>query len=244
MTPALSRSPSPARMTRPMVRRAGSAISATLLALAVLAAVPPAADAAPPSPVRARMDPVVDAAYEAYLDERYTEAADGYERAARAGHPVAQFNLAMMLKHGEGRPQDDCAAERWLRKAARQGMPLAEYTLGLAYEYGEFGTKSNASAHRWYEAAARKGHVDAQVALGTQYLLGRGAAQSDRLAARWYRRAAQGGDVAAQYIMGSFYERGTGLPRDEGAAIGWYRKAAAQGDLAAAAKVQSLTHAQ
>jgi hypothetical protein len=54
-----------------------------------------------------------------------TLAAAWFERAAAQDHGKAQFNLAMILKNGEGVPQDVPAALRWARKARLQGVERA-----------------------------------------------------------------------------------------------------------------------
>ena len=51
-----------------------------------------------------------------------------YRRAADAGHPVAQYNLASMLAEGEGCDRDVSAAREWLRRAVAGGY---EYAQGL-----------------------------------------------------------------------------------------------------------------
>lgn len=45
-----------------------------------------------------------------------------YRRAAEAGIPEAQFNLAHCLASGRGTPRDDAEAFVWMRRAAEQGL--------------------------------------------------------------------------------------------------------------------------
>jgi len=49
-----------------------------------------------------------------------------YRRAAEAGHPEAQYNLASLLAEGEGCHRDLPAAKEWLRRAVAVGYEYAE----------------------------------------------------------------------------------------------------------------------
>ena len=57
-------------------------------------------------------------------------------RAADAGLPTAQYDLAEMLLDGEAGKPDPERALPWLTAAAAAHHPLAEYRLGLFYEQG------------------------------------------------------------------------------------------------------------
>ena len=96
-------------------------------------------------------------------------ALDMLERAADAGLPTAQFDLAEMLLDGEaGRPNPK-AALPWLTQAAQAHHPAAEYRLGLLYEQGTVVEKNLSFARALYTMAAGAGVLDAKerlVALG------------------------------------------------------------------------------
>ena len=53
-----------------------------------------------------------------------------YERAARAGHKLAQFNLGNAYQRGRGTSRDDALAQEWLGRAAAQGFGGAAQVLG------------------------------------------------------------------------------------------------------------------
>ena len=159
----------------------------------------------------ATLEPSAGAAWQAYRRGDYAQAFAAYEAAARNGDRLAQFNLAMMLLRGEGKPIDLAVAVEWLGKSADAGMAQAQYSMGLLSEGGVGMPRSLTGATAWWQKAADQGHTDAQVELATQYFLGRGAPKDWKLAARWYEAAAENGDVGAQYIMGSFYEHGDGV---------------------------------
>ncbi len=57
--------------------------------------------------------------------------------AARAGDPVAQYEVARMYFEGIGVEQDTAEALKWATKAAEQGEPYAQFTLGLMYMRGQ-----------------------------------------------------------------------------------------------------------
>ena len=188
-------------------------------------------------------DPDLTAAWTHYQDGALPQAGREYERAARRGQAIGQYNFATMLMNGEGMAQNPARARYWLRRAAKQGLAVAQYDEGLLYENGEGVTKSQPRAVYWYRLASRQGNADAQMALATQYYLGRGVKQNYPAAALWYERAAEAGVEPAQYIIASCYEHGDGVPRDLKRAIYWYQRAASQGDIVAIDKVRTLTNA-
>jgi|SRR5579871_3892211 len=96
-------------------------------------------------------------------------ALDVLERAADAGLPTAQYDLAEMLMDGEAGKPDPKRALPWLALAAAAHHPLAEYRLGLLYEQGVLVEKNLNLARNLYTVAAQAGVRDAQerlVALG------------------------------------------------------------------------------
>ena len=56
---------------------------------------------------------------------------------AEQGHAVAQYNLGLMYRYGDGVSQNNKTATKWFRVAAEQGYADAQYSLGLTYRYGE-----------------------------------------------------------------------------------------------------------
>ncbi len=82
-----------------------------------------------------------------------------YRDRARAGDPVAQYNLARTLTYaaGHGAPQDWVEAARWCQQAALQGLVPAMVNLAVLYEKGEGLGRSLPDAYAWYRAAARGG---------------------------------------------------------------------------------------
>ena len=77
----------------------------------------------------AASDPDLMQAWPAWLVGDHVKARHHFRAAAENGHPLGQYNLAMMLLHGEGGPCEPVGAETLLRKAADSGVELARQGL-------------------------------------------------------------------------------------------------------------------
>jgi len=86
---------------------------------------PPQAKAQPPQPVRSVDDDLFDAAVEAVKEKRYGEAHTLFEPLAEKSVYDAQYNLALLLKRGLGRPQDYKTALIWSWRAQLGGIRRA-----------------------------------------------------------------------------------------------------------------------
>ena len=74
-------------------------------------------------------DPDLMQAWPAWLVGDHVKARHHFRAASEKGHPLGQYNLAMMLLHGEGGPCEPEEAETLLRKAADNGVDLARQGL-------------------------------------------------------------------------------------------------------------------
>jgi TPR repeat protein len=92
-------------------------------------------------------------------------AEDLYLRAAEAGLPTAQADLADMLIRGEAGPPDPQRALPLLQAAAAANHPLAQYELAQFYEVGQLVPKNLTVARNLYAAAASHGMKEAQTRL-------------------------------------------------------------------------------
>ena len=191
--------------------------AAVLLLLALAGALPAAAQ-------------TFEDAAAAYKRDDYTTAFLGFRSLAEQGDADAQFILGLMYRIGEGVPEDDAEAARWIRRAAEQGDADAQFALGRMYRIGEGVLQDDAEAVRWYRRAAAQGNASAQFNLGFMYDNGKGVLQDDAEAVRWYRRAAAQGNASAQFNLALMYRHGEGVLQDDAEAVRWYRRAAAQGD--------------
>jgi len=84
-----------------------------------------------------------------------------YRRAAEAGLPEAQFNLAHCLATGNGTVRDDVAALSWMLRAAEQGLPSAQFLAGVMYAEGIGTAADRDQAMTWLGRAADNGNLDA-----------------------------------------------------------------------------------
>ncbi|MEI9993091.1 MAG: tetratricopeptide repeat protein [Rhizomicrobium sp.] len=92
-------------------------------------------------------------------------AEDVLARAAEAGLPTAQYDLAEMLLNGEAGEPDPKAALPWLTQAAAAHHPIAEYRLGVFYEDGTLVEKNLGFARTLYTDAAARGVPEAKARL-------------------------------------------------------------------------------
>jgi len=88
-----------------------------------------------------------------------------YLRAAEAGLPTAQADLADMLIRGEAGPPDPKRALPLLEAAAAANHPLAQYELAQFYEAGQLVPQNMTVARNLYAAAAGHGMKEAQARL-------------------------------------------------------------------------------
>lgn len=88
-----------------------------------------------------------------------------YLRAAEAGLPTAQADLADMLIRGEAGPPDPGRALPLLEAAAAANHPLAQYELAQFYETGQLVPRNMTIARNLYAAAASHGMKEAQARL-------------------------------------------------------------------------------
>jgi TPR repeat protein len=128
-----------------------------------------------------------------------------FRKAAEQGHPVAQFNLALMHELGRGMAKDEQQAVFWYQKAANQGHPVAQTCLSSMYSEGRGVAKNDQEAAYWFRKAADQGHPKAQFNLGLMYELGSGVIKNDKQAIFWYQAAAEQGFTLAQWCLGSMY---------------------------------------
>lgn len=93
-------------------------------------------------------------------------------KAAQAGFPHAQYNLAGKYLRGETVPRDMATAQKWLTRAAEQGYAPAQSLLALMRLTGKGGGKDErqtgepdeAEAAFWWSLAAEAGNRGAKLA--------------------------------------------------------------------------------
>ena len=91
----------------------------------------------------------------------FATAAKLLEKAAHAGNPEAQYQLASLYRSGRGVGQDDAAAMKWMKAAASQEHPKAQFNLAKMLLAGRGGAPDTAAAKLWLQKAAARGNADA-----------------------------------------------------------------------------------
>ncbi len=110
---------------------------------------------------------------------------------AEAGDAHAQYDLGDMSANGQGVPEDDAEAVRWLRLAAAQGNANAQGNLGVMYGTGEGVPQDYVQAHMWFNLAASRtiGVLGSTAAQGRDIVAAQmnptQIAEAERLAREW-----------------------------------------------------------
>ena len=151
-------------------------------------------------------------------------------KAAEQGHPLAQYNLARLLRKGEGVAKDQAEAVVWLRKASEQGLAEAQLLLGYCTEKGEGTAMALNEAFTWYLKAAEQNQPVAQCNVGNAYTSGGGVTKDLAAAFQWYSRAAANGHAKALRTVGYCLLEGIGVEPDKVAAATRFREAADKGN--------------
>jgi TPR repeat protein len=166
-----------------------------------------------------------------YGEQRFSEAAERWGRAALLQHAPSHAHLSDMLMDGRpGVAKNEKRAFALARAGAALGCAHSKGALGRCY-FGGFGvaydeTRGLALA-RESDAA---GSCFGQLLVGYCYRHGfGGVAQDDAEAVRLFRLAAEQGHALAQVDLGRMFEHGQGVAQDRAEAIRLYRLAAAQG---------------
>lgn len=136
--------------------------------------------------------------------------------AAYKGDPEASYALGRAYERGEGVPQLEAEAARWIAKAARQGMVDACIHMGELYLAGRGIERSPEEAFRLFSEAARGGDIRGYYHEGLCYLRGLGCISDPDRGWVSLERAANEGYPPALYEMGL-------LCRDRGNARGHIR---------------------
>ena len=108
---------------------------------------------------------------------------------AAAGHPEAQYRMAIMAQNGLGMVPNPLLAWSYMKAAAEAGLGLAQHGLGFMYMEGECTDQNPQKAVHWFRQAAEQGLAGSQTTLAMMYEEGRGVERDLDEARRWYRLA-------------------------------------------------------
>lgn len=149
-----------------------------------------------------------------------------YAKAGELGHPVAQYNLAVMYADAQSVYKDYQQSVYWYKKSADQGFALAQFRLGEMYYFAKGGLKQNiAKALALFNMAAEQGELDAQTNLGVIYA-SHGNDYDQSLAIDWLNKASRAGSEEAAYFLGVLLEADDRMISVERQSIYWLKKRA------------------
>ena len=182
---------------------------------------------------------IFEQSVEAEKAKDYDKAFKLCKKAAVAGNPRAQYNLAYYFEKGRGCKVDTKKALEWYEKAVVSGYGPAAFTLGYYYQEGNGITvKDAASAYNYYKIGADLGDRNAMSALADCYCNGNGTSKDINKALDLYLKLSEDDpDGYNAYMVGSFYDYRRYLDHskkytkeekmaDDLEAAKWYRKAA------------------
>lgn len=163
------------------------------------------------------------------IEQDLKMAAYWFEKAAGAGDPGAQFEIAYLYETGVGVDKNPERAAHWYQLAASSGMLLAKVNLGIAYLWGAGVPKNEGLAFALISEAATQGSGRAACYLGDFYAFGIGVPQSNSKAEQWYRIGARRRDPIAEFDLASMLMNAPGNHQDLPAAAKLLRLSAAAG---------------
>ena len=182
---------------------------------------------------------IFEQSVEAEKAKDYDKAFKLCKKAAVAGNPRAQYNLAYYFEKGRGCKVDTKKALEWYEKAVVSGYGPAAFTLGYYYQEGNGITvKDAASAYNYYKIGADLGDRNAMSALADCYCNGNGTSKDINKALDLYLKLSEDDpDGYNAYMVGFFYDYRRYLDHskkytkeekmaDALEAAKWYRKAA------------------
>lgn len=150
------------------------------------------------------------------------------EKAAKAGHPAANYNLAIALL-AANRQEDDKRAIACLEIAAKAQVGDAMYALGVLAKQGRGMPANEEVAARWMKQASAAGNVPGEVEYAIMLFNGTGVEKNETAAASLFRRAAWQGNPIAQNRLAKLYQFGLGIAPDTIEAAAWHLAARSQG---------------
>lgn len=159
----------------------------------------------------------------------YVKAAVCFGRAAKQGHPQAQYKLGTYHLEGRGNvKQCQKTALTLITQAANAGVTQAQSYLGVYHM-----TNGKPDPHRavmFLQEAAIKKDPEAQYHLGMCYEFGWGVETNQPRAAHLYHSAASKDHASSLYALGLFHEEGLGgLPENSHQARELFTKASSLG---------------
>lgn len=149
-----------------------------------------------------------------------------FERAANAGSPHAQLNLARLLFEA----QEHTKAAKWFRKAAAQGEVEAMTSLGAIHLRGLGVPRDGKAGIAWFSKAAALGDPQTQVELAIILIEGMADYPDPKAGLVWLRRAGLQGYGDALRRLAVYYSQDEPFGKDLVEAYRWLYLASRFGD--------------
>jgi uncharacterized protein len=148
-------------------------------------------------------------------------------KAAEAGEPRGQSQLASFYRKGIIVRKDVSKALYWYKEAIKNDSDSARYNLANLFLVGKDGVIKNINAAiDLYLTAAKHGHDDSKVALGNIYMDDTYGLEDGKKAFDWLSSAASNGNTYGQTGLASCYRYGFGTDIDYEKALYWYQLSA------------------
>jgi TPR repeat protein len=166
-----------------------------------------------------------------YGEQRFSEVAERWGRAALLQHGPSHAHLSDMLFEGRaGVAKDRKRAFELAKAGAALGCAHSKGALGRCYVWGRGVAEDEARGLALGRESEAAGSCFGQYVVGWCYNFGWGGVAEDYAEAmRLFRLAAAQGHADAQTCLGGMFEYGNGVKKNKTEAIRWYRLAAAQG---------------
>ncbi|MEQ8404198.1 MAG: hypothetical protein RKE49_03795 [Oceanicaulis sp.] len=158
------------------------------------------------------------------------------EAAARAGDPVARYQLA--LQQIEAGDLEDAA--RLMALAAEKGEPAAMRRYAQMFQAGDGVAQDREQARAWMVRAAQAGNILAMHEAGGMFINAGDTPEHQAEAARWFEQGALHGVRDSQFNMALLYQEGYGVAQSPADALAWFTIAGNAGDEDAARRAQTL----
>jgi hypothetical protein len=160
-----------------------------------------------------------------YGEQRFSEAAERWGRAALLQHAPSHAHLSSMLMGGRaGVAKDEKRGFEFASAGVALGCAHSKGVLGHFYVRGIGVAKDVASGLALGRESEAAGSCFGQLVVGSCCRMGYGGvARDDAEAVRLYRLAAEQGHTQAQYHLGNMFEHGHGVAQDAAEAIRWHR---------------------
>jgi tol-pal system protein YbgF len=137
----------------------------------------------------------------AWVNQKYSEAANWHRMAAEQGNSLSQLRLANMYQTGKGVDKDITKSYKWyskavkqVRKIAEQGNAIYQNILGIMYQNGLGLEKDRAKAKIWLQKSAELENPLGQLNYGKIYYW-----EGDYSEARkWIQKSADQGNLKAK----------------------------------------------